>query len=41
MYINEAFKLNGENYLNWKFKMMTVLESANVWCNFSNGSALE
>ena len=31
MYINEASKLNGENYVNWKFKMMTVLESANAW----------
>ena len=30
-YINEAFKLNGENYVNWKFKMMTVLEYANAW----------
>ena len=30
-YINEASKLNGENYVNWKFKMMTVLESANAW----------
>ena len=30
-YINEASKLNGENYVNWKFKMMIVLESANVW----------
>ena len=30
-YINEASKLNGENYVNWKFKMMTMLESANAW----------
>ena len=30
-YINEASKLNGENYVNWKFKMMIVLESANAW----------
>ena len=30
-YINEESKLNGENYVNWKFKMMTVLESANAW----------
>ena len=30
-YINEVSKLNGENYVNWKFKMMTMLESANVW----------
>ena len=31
MYINEASKLNGENYVNQKFKMMIVLESANAW----------
>ena len=30
-YRNEASKLNGENYINWKFKMMTVLESTNAW----------
>ena len=30
-YINEASKLNSENYVNWKFKMMTMLESANAW----------
>ena len=30
-YINEASKLNGENYVNWKFKMMTLLESSNAW----------
>ena len=24
-------KLNGENYVNWKFKLMTVLESFNAW----------
>ena len=30
-YINEASKLNGENYINWKFKMMIMLESTNSW----------
>ena len=30
-YINEASKLNCENYVNWKFKMMTMLESTNAW----------
>ena len=30
-YMNEASKLNGEHYVNWKFKLMTVLESANAW----------
>ena len=30
-YINETSKLNSENYVNWKFKIMTVLESTNAW----------
>ena len=30
-YINEASKLNGEHYVNWKFKLMIVLESYNAW----------
>ena len=29
-YINEASKLNNEIYVNWKFKMMTVLEYSNA-----------
>ena len=32
-YINEASKSNGENYVNWKFKMMTMLESCVVDCD--------
>ena len=30
-YINEASKLNGENYVNWKFKLQTVLELLGGW----------
>ena len=31
LYITEASKLNGENYVNWKFKMIPMLESVNAW----------
>ena len=31
LYITEASKLNGENYVNWKFKLITVLESLILW----------
>lgn len=30
-YINEASKLNGYNYVNWKFKLTTILEALNLW----------
>ena len=30
-YLNEASKLDGENYLDWKFKILTMLEALNVW----------
>jgi len=30
-YINESNKLDGENYVNWKFKLQTLMESYNVW----------
>jgi hypothetical protein len=30
-YLTEATKLNGENYINWKFKMQTQMEGYNVW----------
>jgi hypothetical protein len=29
--LNESTKLDGENYVNWKFKLMTVLEAYNLW----------
>eukprot|EP00253_Pinus_taeda_P035070 PITA_35070 len=30
-YLHESSKLDGTNFSNWKFKMQTLLESANVW----------
>jgi hypothetical protein len=30
-YVNEVDKLNGLNYINWRFKMYTLLEGYNVW----------
>jgi hypothetical protein len=30
-YLIEATKLNGKNYMNWKFKMQTLMEGYNVW----------
>eukprot|EP00253_Pinus_taeda_P007785 PITA_07785 len=30
-YLHESGKLNGTNFSNWKFKMQTLLESANAW----------
>ena len=30
-YLNEASKLDGDNYLDWKFKILTMLEAQNVW----------
>jgi hypothetical protein len=30
-YLNESSKLDGENYVNWKFKLMIVLEAYNLW----------
>eukprot|EP00253_Pinus_taeda_P020335 PITA_20335 len=30
-YLNESTKLDGENYVNWKFKIITVLEAYNLW----------
>ena len=31
LYITESSKLNGENYINWKFKLITVLEALSLW----------
>ena len=31
LYITKASKLNGENYVNWKFKMITILEALSLW----------
>ena len=30
-YLKESTKLDGENYVNCKFKLMTILESYNLW----------
>ena len=30
-YMNESTKIDGENYVNWKFKKMTILEGNNLW----------
>jgi hypothetical protein len=30
-YINESNKLDGENYVNWKFKLQRLMEGYNVW----------
>ena len=30
-YLNKASKLYGDNYLDWKFKILTMLEALNVW----------
>ena len=31
LYIIEASKFNGKNYVNWKFKLITVLEALDLW----------
>jgi len=30
-YLHESGKLDGSNFSNWKFKIQTLLESANAW----------
>ena len=30
-YINETSKLNGDNYVNWKFNLITILEALHLW----------
>ena len=30
-YLNEASKLDGDNYIDWKFKILTIFEAWNVW----------
>ena len=29
--MNGSSKLSGDNYVNWKFKLMTILEGYNLW----------
>jgi len=35
-YLNEHNKLNGSNYVNWNFKMQTLLEVQSGW-TITNG----
>ena len=30
-YLNEVNKLDGSNFINWKFKMQTLMEGYGVW----------
>ena len=39
-YLNEANKLDGSNFINWKFKMQTLKEGYGVW-NIANGTELK
>ena len=31
LYITESSKLNGESYVNWKFKLVIVLAALSLW----------
>jgi hypothetical protein len=39
-YLNEANKLDGSNFINWKFKMQTLMEGYGVW-NIVKGTELK
>jgi hypothetical protein len=39
-YLNEANKLDGSNFINWKFKMQTLMEGYGVW-NIAKGTELK
>ena len=30
-YLNEASKLDVDNYIDWKYKILTIFEAWNVW----------
>jgi hypothetical protein len=30
-YLNESNKMDGSNYVNWKFNIKTLMETSNVW----------
>ena len=30
-YLNESSKLDGENYIDWKFRILTICEAWHVW----------
>jgi hypothetical protein len=40
IYLNEANKLDGSNFINWKFKMQTLMEGYGVW-NIAKGTELK
>jgi hypothetical protein len=39
-YLNEANKLDGSNFINWKFKMQMLMEGYGVW-NIAKGTELK
>ena len=39
-YLNEANKLDGSSFINWKFKMQTLMEGYGVW-NIAKGTELK
>jgi hypothetical protein len=39
-YLNEANKLDGSNFINWKFKMQTLMEGYGVW-NIAKGTEVK
>jgi hypothetical protein len=39
-YLNEANKLDGSNFINWKFNMQTLMEGYGVW-NIVKGTELK
>lgn len=39
-YLTESNKLDGSNFVNWKFKMQTLMEGYNVW-TIVNGSEVK
>lgn len=39
-YLNESSKLDGENYIDRKFKILTICEAWNVW-SILNGDELK
>jgi hypothetical protein len=39
-YLNEANKLDGMNFINWKFKMQMLMEGYGVW-NIAKGTEVK
>jgi hypothetical protein len=39
-YLNDAKKLDGSNFINWKFKMQTLMEGYGFW-NIAKGTELK